>query len=294
MYIVAESLTKRYGKVFALQNCSLSTQKGEIFGLLGPNGAGKTTLLRILLGYLRPTSGKASIDSIDCAKDSLRVRERVSYLPGDPRLFRRMRGRDVLRFFARLRGQKNASHAMQLAERLRLDTSRKVAAMSTGMRQKLALAVTLAVDVPLLILDEPTSNLDPSVRSEVQVILNEAKANGKTVLFSSHVLSEVEEICDRIAIMKNGTHVQTLTLQELLPWHRIRARLMGKCSPLPVAIQKDLTKREQEGRVEIETHGDLAPLLGWLAEQPLADVRIQPIGLKKVYEQFHPANEAVE
>ena len=215
--VETHALTKNYGRLSALDDCTLSVQRGEVFGLLGPNGSGKTTLLRLLMGFLRPTRGRATIANRDCFNDSVAVHAAVSYLPGDVRLVRGMRGRDVLAFFARLRGERQPVRGVQLAERLGLDVSRKVAQMSTGMRQKLALAAVLAVDVPLLILDEPTSNLDPTVRSTVMALIGEARAAGRTVIFSSHVLSETERIADRVVILRSGRLVHDQDMSEDSP-----------------------------------------------------------------------------
>ncbi len=291
MYLHTRSLTKRYGAVAALADCDLSVHQGEVFGLLGPNGAGKTTLLRLVLGFLRPTSGTARVDNLDCYADSVAVRRRLAYLPGDPRLFRRMRGRDVLRFFARLRSTFSAADAFRLADRLGLECNRRVANMSTGMRQKLALTIALTPDVPLVILDEPTSNLDPNVRSEVARLLREASQGGKTVVFSSHVLSEVEDVCDRVAIMKQGTLVHTQVIADLRRHHRIRAEVLRAMEPPPPEIRRKLSVyAASNSSVRIESPGDLAPILAWLASQPIQDLTIEPVGLKSVYEQFHPAS----
>ncbi len=232
-FIATDALTKRYGDVAALRHCTVTVQRGEVFGLLGPNGAGKTTLLRLLLGFLHPTSGWARIDGLDCYRQSLAVRQRVAYLPGEARLFRQMRGRDALRFFADIRRRGNYRTSLQLAKRLELDTSRRVSFMSTGMRQKLALAVTLAAETPLLILDEPTSNLDPTVRGIVLDLVREARARGQTVMFSSHVLSEVEQACDRVVILRSGELVHTQVMSELRRRHRIRARCAVRCPHRP-------------------------------------------------------------
>jgi ABC-2 type transport system ATP-binding protein len=179
--------------------------------------------------------------------------------------------------------------------------------MSTGMRQKTALAAVLAVDVPLLVLDEPTSNLDPSVRRTVQALIREAQAAGRTVIFSSHVLSEVEQVCDRVAILRAGRVVHDQAMATVRRGHRIRARLAGALpqapeqpSPYPEGEGFSLRAPEpmraavtivanQDGWVTIDAPGDLAPLLGWLATLPLAEVHIEPIGLAAVYEKFHPA-----
>jgi ABC-2 type transport system ATP-binding protein len=271
-----------------LDNCSLGVESGEVFGLLGPNGAGKTTLLRLLLALLHPTSGSARIAGLDCFRDSVRVRRSVSYLPGEARLFRQMRGRDVLRFFAEIRPGGNLQRSRQLAERLELDLSRRVAYMSTGMRQKLALATTLAADTALAILDEPTSNLDPTVRGVVLAIVAEAKRAGRTIVFSSHVLSEVEEVCDRVVLLRAGRVVHTQAMSELRRRHRIRATLSGPLPKIPVQFKQQLSITTNGAEdVTIETPGELAPLLGWLSTMPLTEIKIEPVGLRAVYDQYH-------
>jgi ABC-2 type transport system ATP-binding protein len=287
--VETQGLTKIYGPVAALEDCTLTVQPGQVFGLLGPNGSGKTTLLRILMGFLRPTRGRASIGDRDCFSDSVAVHAGVSYLPGDVRLFRGMRGREVLIFFAQLRrGRLDASY--QLAERLGLDLSRRVAHMSTGMRQKLALAAVLAVDVPLLVLDEPTSNLDPTVRTIVTALIREARDAGRTVFFSSHVLSEVEQACDRVVILRQGRLVHDQVLSAIHRRHRIRARLTAGLPPVPEHLAGQIHfSPGSDGQVTIDAPGDLASLLGWLATLPLAEVSVEPIGLQAIYEKYHPA-----
>lgn len=286
--VETHELTKRYPQVTALAACSLSVARGEVFGLLGPNGAGKTTLIRLLLGFLTPSSGWAKIDGHDCHHQSLEVRKRVSYLPGDARLFRRMRGRDVLRFFADIRPRGSYERSLAMAERLELDLSRQVGSMSTGMRQKTALVAALAADTPLVILDEPTSNLDPTVRAEVGRMVLEAKEAGRTVLFSSHVLSEVEDVCDRVVILRGGHIVHTQTIAELKRRHRIRAHLSGPLPEVPSSWNGQVTVRVEQGdEVIIETPGELSPLLGWLSTLPLRQMVVEPVGLRAVYDQFH-------
>jgi ABC-2 type transport system ATP-binding protein len=291
VFIRTESLSKRYRRLWALSKCSLDVRRGEILGLLGPNGAGKTTLLRLLLGYLKPTSGRATIDGLDCYRQSVEVHRRLAYLPGEARLFRQMDGRETLDFFARLRRESSLERSLQLAERLQLDVSRRVAQMSTGMRQKLALAAALAPDVPLVILDEPTANLDPTVRGEVARVVREARDGGKTIVFSSHVLSEVEDVCDRVVVLRAGELVDDVRIADVRRQHRIRAELSGTLSPLPPELAEDVEiARGENGAVTISTPGDLAPLLGWLAEQRLARLQIEPLGLRAVYERHHPAS----
>lgn len=281
-------LAKRFGPLAALDDCSLTVERGEVFGLLGPNGAGKTTLIRLLLGYLKPTSGQAWIDGHDCVKQSVAVRRITAYLPGDARLFANMNGRDVLQFFAEVRPGGDVRRSQRLADRLELDLTRRVSYMSTGMRQKLALAATLAADTDLVILDEPTANLDPNVRSEVIALVLEASKAGRTVMFSSHVMSEVEDACDRVVILRRGQLVHTQVMNELKQQHRIRARLLGPWEPPPAALADVVQiERADNGELILETSGSLAPLLSWLATLSLDDLRIEPLGLRAVYDRFH-------
>jgi ABC-2 type transport system ATP-binding protein len=285
--VETHALTKRYGAKAALADCTLGVARGEVFGLLGPNGAGKTTLLRLLLGFLRPTAGRAAIDGLDCYRQSVAVHRVVAYVPGDVRLFTGMRGREVLAFFAGVRPGGDFKRSLDLAARLELDLTSRVAYMSTGMRQKLALAATLAADAPLLILDEPTSNLDPNVRAGVLAMVGEARKAGRTVIFSSHVLPEVEEACDRVVILRGGHVVHTQIMAELRRQHRIRARLTGPLPPLPAQFGRLVVRGGDNGDVTLETPDALAPLLGWLATLPLEEVNIEPLGLKAVYDHYH-------
>jgi ABC-2 type transport system ATP-binding protein len=295
MLVQTAALTKRYGDFTALDGVSLGVPAGEVFGLLGPNGAGKTTLLRLLLGFIRPTSGTATVAGFDCVRQSLEVRARTSYLPGEARLFRRMNGHRVLDFFAGLRPGCRRDVAATVARRLDLDCRRQVARMSTGMRQKLALAVVLATEAPLLILDEPTANLDPTARAEVLELVREARAAGRTVIFSSHVLSEVEDTCDRVAIVRAGRLVHEQSIEDLRRSHRITANLSGPLGPIPAALAGSVSVAElKSDAVVLEAGASLAPLLGWLATLPLEEVRIEPVGLAPVYDRFHRPATAAE
>jgi ABC-2 type transport system ATP-binding protein len=274
----------------ALSDCSLEASHGEIVGLLGPNGAGKTTLLRLLMGFLKPSGGRAMVDGLDCYRQAVEVHRRLSYLPGEARLFRHLNGRETLEFFAKLRQSASLTRSLKLASRLQLDLSRRVRQMSTGMRQKLALAVALTPDVPLVILDEPTANLDPTVRREVVDVVREVCSAGKTVLFSSHVLSEVEEACDRALVLSRGRLIESVRVADVRRQHRIRARLTGPLTPAPPSFAATMEiARPSDGEIVILTRGELAPLLGWLAQQPLAQLEIEPVGLRTIYEKHHPA-----
>ena len=227
MLVETHDLTKRYGRVTALDRCTLSHRRRRNLRPAGTQRLRQDHAVAALLGYLRPTAGAATIDRLDCYRDSVagsRARGlfagRGEALPPDAR-------RDVLRFFAEVRPDGDLDRRLALADRLALDLSRSVSLMSTGMRQKTALAAVLSTSAPLLILDEPTTNLDPTARSEVLAIVREAQAAGRTVLFSSHVLGEVEETCDRVVILRRGQVVHEQAMQDLRRQHRIRGRLTG-------------------------------------------------------------------
>jgi ABC-2 type transport system ATP-binding protein len=289
--IEADRLAKHYatrkGTFAALDGCSLAVEEGQVFGLLGPNGAGKTTFLRLLLGFLAPTGGRASVAGHDCATEPLAVRSVTAYLPGEARLFRRMNGHAVLGFFSRLRPACRLEAARSVARRLDLDLDRQVARMSTGMRQKLSLAVTLAIDCRLVILDEPTANLDPTARGEVLELVREARAAGRTVVFSSHVLSEVESTCDRVAILRAGRVVHEQSVHEVRRRHRITARMAG-FGDVPSSLASSLTVvRRWQDEVVLESGDSLTSVLGWLATLPLEEILVEPTGLSAIYDRFH-------
>lgn len=291
--IEIEGLTKRYSSFTALSNCWMKVNRGEVFGLLGPNGAGKSTLIRLMLGFLNPTSGSATIAGFNCSRQRDRVHQVVSYIPGDARLFRMMRGHKILKLFAEFRGQDKASindrlaRGLEIADRLELDLNRWVGLMSTGMRQKLALVVCFMAETPVLILDEPTANLDPTVRGEVIRLVAAARENHQTVLFSSHVLSEIEDVCDRVAILKSGELVHQAPMSEIKSQHRIRATLDGVLPPLPESIAQQIRVQQFDNRVQIDTAEELKEVLKWLADAPLAGIQVQQIGLRSVYDRYH-------
>jgi len=285
--ISTAGLTKRFGKFTALSKVTLNIGRGEVFGLLGPNGAGKSTLIRTLMGFLKPTSGSAIIDGLDCYASRVDVHQGVTYLPGDARLYGLMRAKFLIKQFCGLRANADVDRVLEIADRLELNLERWVGLMSTGMRQKLALSVCLAVDCPLIILDEPTANLDPTIRGRVLAMVSEAKAAGKTVIFSSHVLSEIEEVCDRVGILKRGELVYLKPLSDLSQQHRIQFKIEGALTPPPASLESLVTIREDHRGYLIETPSKVAEVLQWLTQFPLEDVSIEPIGLRSVYDQFH-------
>jgi ABC-2 type transport system ATP-binding protein len=292
--IVTEGLTKHYGAVTALADLTMAVRPGEVFGLLGPNGSGKTTTLRLLLGLLRPTSGWASVGGHDCWDRSVEVRQRVSYLPGELRMFGAMTGLGMLRFLSGLRGGLPLDRAVALAEQvMKLDLRRKVRTYSTGMKQKLALAQAFADPVDVLILDEPTSALDPSARAEVLALVREARdVHKQTVIFSGHVLSEVEEVSDRVAIMSEGRLLHLEDMHQRRSLRMILVRFRGDVVPV-FPDELELTVRERNGTTCLLEHrGGLGPLLSWMSRSAIDDVAIGTDDLRSLYEQYHHSKPA--
>jgi ABC-2 type transport system ATP-binding protein len=292
------ALSKRYDDFAALDRCTLGVGKGEIFGLLGPNGAGKTTLIRLMLGFLRPSSGRCKINGFDPMVDGVGVRRSVAYLPGDARLPRHMRGASVLRFFAEMHPAGDLQRSRRIADRLELDTHRHVAFMSTGMRQKLALSVVLSLETPLLILDEPTANLDPTIRAIVLDLVTEARRKGRTVMFSSHVLGEIEQTCDRVGFLRRGRLAHQLIINELFQRHRITALCESSNIDVPETFRERVSiamePRGDRFHCRIDFAGDLAELLPWLDSLSLAHMRIEPLGLRAVYDSVHAGTGSSE
>lgn len=224
--ILIDRLVKHYGPVKALQGIDLQVGAGEIFGFLGPNGAGKSTALRVILDLIRPTSGSVSVFGRDCQADSVEARRLIGYLPSEPLFPSRMTALAVFEYADALRGgRSDIAFRNALIERLRLDPSRRVADLSRGNRQKVGLVQALLPRPPLLILDEPTTGLDPLIQREVEVILREVAAEGRTVFFSSHILHEVESICSRAAIVRAGIIDDVFDLAEERRLAPVRVRV---------------------------------------------------------------------
>ncbi len=212
-------LHKKFGKSVALDGFDLTVQQGEVHGFLGPNGAGKSTTIRILLGLLRKTSGQAKLFGEDPWKYSVKLHERLAYVPGDVSFWPNLTGGEIIDVLGRLRGGLDEGRRARLLKRFELDPSKKFHTYSKGNRQKVALVAALASDVELYILDEPTSGLDPLMEQVFQEEIRTLKAERKTVLLSSHILSEAEALCDRVTIIREGKAVSVLTLTELKREH---------------------------------------------------------------------------
>jgi len=213
--IAARKLVKTFGRTRALDELDLSVATGEVHGFLGPNGSGKSTTIRVLLGLLRPDSGVATLLGGDPWADAVELHRRLAYVPGDVTLWPKLSGGEIIDLFARLRGTTNEAKRDDLIDRFELDPTKKARTYSKGNRQKVGLIAALASDAELLILDEPTSGLDPLMEEVFEDCIREVKREGRTVLLSSHILAEVEALCDRITIIRSGHTVESGTLTEL-------------------------------------------------------------------------------
>jgi ABC-2 type transport system ATP-binding protein len=285
--LVAQNLTKDYGSFRALEAVNLTLEPGEVFGLLGPNGSGKSTALRLMLGFLRPTAGHATVAGFDCWTQGVEARKRVAYLPGELRLYENMTGRRLVRFLAGLRGDRVGPEVDALAKRLDIDVDRPLTVMSSGMKRKVALLAVLVPKVPLIVLDEPTNTLDPTMRDELLDQLRQARDRGQAVLFSSHVLHEVEAVCDRVGILQRGRLVHLQQMDALRDGRMVSAKLVG---PPPTGGPGGAplgTQTVVDGRLSLNYRGPLPVLLDWLAKQPLDDLRIEPLGLGPIYRKYH-------
>jgi ABC-2 type transport system ATP-binding protein len=288
MLLQTDNLTKDYGRFRALDRLSMTVAPGEVFGLLGPNGSGKSTALRLMLGFLRPTAGTAAIAGHDCWHDSVAARRRVAYLPGELRLYESMTGRDLLRFLAQLRGQSNPARQERLAARFDIDLDRPLSQMSSGMKRKVALLQVMVPETPLLILDEPTNTLDPTMRDVLLDQIKQARAQGQAVLFSSHVLTEVEQVCDRVGILQRGRLVHLQRMSELREARLFHLRFTGAVPELP-PLNGLRTRAQHDHQTTLEYGGPLPPILDWLARQSVIDVRVEPLGLGDIYHRYHGA-----
>ena len=208
-------LTKKFGKLTAIDSIDLKVNEGEVFGYIGPNGAGKTTTIRVLLGILQATEGSAKVFGLDAWKDAVEIHKRIAYVPGDVNLWPNLTGGEVIDLFVSLRGKHDKERREKLLKMFDLDPSKKCRTYSKGNRQKVALVAAFTSDVDLFILDEPTSGLDPLMEQVFQECILDLKNKGKGIFLSSHILSEVERLCDRVGIIREGKLVETGTLSEL-------------------------------------------------------------------------------
>jgi ABC-2 type transport system ATP-binding protein len=287
-------LTKHFGTVRALQDLTLDVRQGEIQGFLGPNGAGKTTAIRLLLGYLHPTAGEASIFGLDCRSDYRKVRERLGYLPSEPGLYDSLSGQEYLDYMARYRAKDVRARQRYLVEALELEDAlrRKVKGYSRGMKQKLGLVQVLQAQPDLVILDEPTTGLDPLMQLRLYDLLREERDAGRTVFFSSHNLPEVERLCDRAAILREG---RLMAVEQVQGLRKVRVRVLHVTFSGPVPTDGALPGAdvmERGGNTAVYSlSGDMDSFLKALARYQVEDLTSEEPSLEEVFLKFYRGEE---
>ena len=290
--IRAEQLTKSYGPNRGIVDVDFSVQSGEVFGFLGPNGAGKTTTIRLLLDLIRPTNGRLSVFGLDSRRDSVRIRERLGYLPGDLRLYERMTGRELLRFFAHLR--RADGRGDELAKRLDLDLDRRIKELSRGNRQKIGLVQAFMHDPELVVLDEPTSGLDPLVQETFYDLVAEVTGRGGTVFLSSHVLSEVQHVADRVGLIREGRLGLVDTVENLRARAFTHVEATFKARP-PVDAFAGVPGVRELGRhgdvVRFALEGEIDPLVKALARFPVKALDVHEADLEDIFMALYRGGE---
>lgn len=294
--IEAKGLTKNYGRHRGVQDVVLTVETGEVFGLLGPNGAGKTTLIRTLLDLLHPTSGTATLLGLDSRKDSVEIRRRLGNLPGDfaygpPTLT----GREIIELFARLRGLTGVGRAEGLAARFRADLDRPIGQLSRGNRQKIGLIQALFHSPDLLILDEPTGGLDPLMQEEFLKVVGEERARGATVLLSSHTLAEVERVCDRVGIIRDGRLVAIENIADLVSrsYKHVSLTFEQRVDAAEFARLPGVSEVETNGeRITFKATGDINPIIRQAARHRVVDIQLAHPSLEELFLGYYEESAA--
>ncbi len=283
-----KALTKFYGPNRGVEDLTLDVWAGEVLGFLGPNGAGKTTALRLLMGLLRPTSGSAEIMGFDTLRESVEVRRRVGYLPGDPALYGNRNGKELLRLAMRTRGLDRAPLAERLIEMLNAPMERDIRKCSRGMRQKVALVLALGHDPDVMVLDEPTTGLDPLGQRAMLSFLRERAEAGRTVLLSSHMLSEVEQVCGRVAILREGKLRRLDTVEALREekFRQVTVDFDGEAPSFEGLGDYEVISQEAR-RMVVRVRGDAKALLVALAAAQVTDVSIVEPSLEEVFLDYY-------
>jgi ABC-2 type transport system ATP-binding protein len=294
--IMTRGLTKSYGKIRALRGIDLSVRQGEIFGFLGPNGAGKTTTIRCLLDLIRPDGGTARVLGLDPQADSVAVRALTGYLPGELSLETNLKVEGALRYFIDIRGNKTDwGYVRQLAKRLELDLKMPIKNLSKGNKQKVGVVQSLMSRPRLLLLDEPTAGLDPLMQREVYGLLREAQADGATVFFSSHIISEVEALAERVAIIREGLIAEEAEPGQLvgMALRRVRIRFTQPVDPAPLAGVEGVSMLtpENDMHVSLQVEGEMDGLIKALAAFPVSDFETQHHSLEEIFLAYYETDD---
>lgn len=282
--ISTTNLSKRYGKQFALKELNLAVEQGEVLGYLGPNGAGKTTTIRLLLGLIAPTSGSATMFGLDVQRSAPEVHRHVAYVPGEATLWPGLTGRETLTLLGRVHGYVDTRYRDELMSRFEFDPAKKVRSYSKGNRQKLTLIAGLMTRAELLVLDEPTSGLDPLMEQRFRECIAEAKQNGQTIFLSSHILSEVEALCDRVAILRHGELLEIGTLAEMRHLASLSVDATFDGFPPDVSEVAGVSNMEISGhRLRCRVSGSMQPLLSVLAQSGVRELLSTEPSLEELF-----------
>ena len=291
--IHTEGLSKKYGSLVALAPLELEVAKGEVMGYLGPNGAGKTTTIRLLLGLIMPTSGRATIFGMDAQKQKVEVHKRVAYIPGEATLWPSLTGEETLHLLGKVHGRLDPQYRDLLVERFDFDPSKKVRTYSKGNRQKLGILAALMTRADLLVMDEPTSGLDPLMEQAFRLTINEAKANGQTVFLSSHILAEVEALCDRLAILRRGKLVELGTLEQMRHLSSVTVEAtFDEQAPEVSGIQSVSAVHVTGRQLTCQVRGEIAPLLAVLSAARPRTLLIREPSLEELFLTLYGEDEA--
>lgn len=288
--IETRALTVYYGKHRGILDVNLAVERGEVFGFLGPNGAGKTTTQRVLLDVIRPTAGEATIFNMECRGQGVEIRKRVGYLPGELALYAGMKAAEFFEMYEYLRaGNGTKGYWRELSERLNLDTSRKIREFSRGNKQKVGVVAAFMSRPDLLILDEPTGGLDPLVQQTVLEMVREAKANGRTVFFSSHILSEVQAVCDRVGIIRDGQLIETKRIEELVAQRMKRLSLVfSELPPTEAFALEGVTELDRSDHtIMLEVSQNLPQVLETAARYAVEDIETHSVSLEEVFLAYY-------
>ena len=289
-----QNLVKRFGKFTALNGVNLELREGEVYGFIGPNGAGKSTTIRVLLGILQASGGQVSVFGKDAWRDAVEIHKRIAYVPGDVNLWPNLTGGEVIDLFTRLRHQGKQSKREELIQRFDLDPSKKCRTYSKGNRQKVALVAAFASEADLYILDEPTSGLDPLMEQVFQQCVLEAKSQGKTILLSSHILSEVEKLCDTLGIIRRGEIIETGTLQELRHLTRTSITVQTQRPLENLAAQSGVhdIQEESSGSTVFSVDTDvLGQMLTYLGQYGIQTLECAPPSLEELFMRHYAEGE---
>lgn len=293
--ISLKNVSKNYGKTKALDSLDLQVEPGQIVGFIGPNGAGKTTTIRIILGLIK-SSGQAEVLGMDPWKDAVEIHKNLSYVSGDVNLWSNLTGGEVIDFFLRLKGQDKSSRKDELIEKFNLDPSKKCGTYSKGNRQKIALIAALACDVDLYIFDEPTSGLDPLMEKIFQDEIYKLKDQGKTILLSSHILSEVEKLCDTISIIKDGKQIESGPLESMR--HLTRTKVKVKTEDKIPNLENDQRLhdyREKDGTVEFSVDGEnLGQVIDYISNYKIISLVCTEPTLEDLFMSHYERNNSHE